>query len=133
MHIVEKLINEARNLPFDSLRGRRIATIGKQFFGLSTCVFRRLLRGAGAEIDLYTTKKTGLIVVGEQPSQSSIIRILLSLSENSRPPFVKEDVFLVAFGHELRDLQVRPGISLVDHLKTFLDIGRTNNFGLDPS
>ncbi|MDP2736031.1 MAG: hypothetical protein Q8P12_07560 [bacterium] len=113
----DHLMREAKSIPVLSLEGRRIFTIGKRFYGLGTRRFRRLLRQAGASIEPRARKSTDLIMVGEDPSRSSILGILLTLSEKSRPPFVKEGPFLVRFGHQLRHLEVSGGQTFQNYLE----------------
>ena len=116
MEDIDRLFQEARSIPVSTLRGTRVFTIGGPFYGLSTCSFRRLLRRAGARIEPRARRSTDLIVVGDAPSRSSIIAILLTLSEKSRPPFVHQGPFLPRFFGELRDLEASRNRTFQSHL-----------------
>jgi hypothetical protein len=121
MDDMEDLIREAAAIPFSELSGRRIFTLGERFYGLGTRKFRSMLRAAGAEIETSAKRSTDLIVVGENPSRNGIIRILLSLSEASRPPFVGQDAFLFRFIDELAPLHVERSTTFREHLIEFLN------------
>ncbi len=126
MENIEDLFRAAKEIPFSDLEGRRVFTIGTRFFQLDSRRFRSLLRAAGAEIEKTANMSTEMIVVGENPSRSSIIRILLTLSEESRPPFVKEGPFLLRFHQALQDLCVERGKTFRQHLTEILEL---TNYG----
>lgn len=109
------LIDFADEISFSQLGGHRIYTVGKQFSGLSPHVFRRMLRKAGAEAQRYPTRGTDLIVVGDNPPISGVLRVLMKYTDEACPPLVNADAFIARFEYALGELEVAKGVTLKRH------------------
>lgn len=113
-HDVEKIFEEVNAISFSDLTGLNIFTIGTGFWGLNSREFRKMLAAAGANIDKYPKKSTDIIVVGNKPSKSSILNILVKINVKNRAPFVKEPLFLSDFFQSLRTLSLNMDLHCVN-------------------
>jgi hypothetical protein len=128
MYEIEKMFEEVSAIPFSELNGKNVFTIGTRFWGLNSREFRKLLSAAGVNINKYPKKSTDIIIVGNNPSKSSIINILLKFSDKNRAPFVKATPFFVRFFPELKDIVIKHGFTLREYL---IDIyGLKNDRGI---
>jgi formylglycine-generating enzyme required for sulfatase activity len=117
---LEQYREEARNIPFASLSGLHVFTVGKTYIGLSQNRFRQLLRVAGAVIDPLVDESTDLVVIGEEPSRYVLLRALKAKGARPRPCFAKAGAVAARFWDDLRQVKVARDQTFGEYLAAVL-------------